>query len=413
MNRLISCFTGLSTLSRNEKGRILLYLVTFVPLIYKLFSPFFILAGTPGATIVIIPTMITIGIIMCSEDLRDAVTMKSIIFYLLVAFVFAVSPVFHSDTTEFVEKNYWKFVSSVLPYVFVGFLINYERDWIILRFVSRMGILVQIFWQACLLMGLVETELGTADSLGEQMESGYQLLFPILVLLISISREKTLIDILASVIGIFLLFFMGARGPIVVFLVFVVGYLVIFKTYNSYSFVKKLGIITGFVVIYSFLQEILLLFIPIAEALGFSTRVFDSILNNRMINLEEASNRDEFYGNVFRAIYNDPTGFGYGWGADRLFTPTHGYVHNLELELLCQFGYIGGTMLLFFILYIAFRRYQYLKKENNETVWFAFFCLGFVALQFSYTYVQYPLFFVFIGYIMNTRANKYYNLINI
>lgn len=407
MRKFIRYITGLSRVSSRDVGRILLYLVAFVPYIYKLISPFFILAGLSSLTVIIMPTLVFLGIVMCWPNLKVAMSPAGVTAYLLITILLAFSPVVHIDIIPFFEKNYLTFIFTVLPFLFVGLLIDYERDWKILRFVSRMGVLVQLFWQTCLLLGLVETDLGSEESLGEQMESAYQLLFPIVLLMISISREKTLIDLILGIIGTILLFFMGARGPIVVFLVFLLGYLVIFKSYKTYAFFKKCGVIICFGIICYFLQEILLSILPWAESLGFSTRVFDSILNNQMVSLEDSSNRDSFYGSVFRAIFADSTGFGYGWGGDRLFTPTKGYAHNLELELLCQFGYIGGSILLFCILWFTFRRYRYSKKEKTETVWYALFCCGFMALQFSYTYVQYPLFFVFLGYMMNKRICNY------
>lgn len=411
MKRLIRIITGIQSITKAEKGRILLYLVAFVPMIYKLISPFFILAGLANYTVVIIPTMVVLGIIMSWKNLRESIHVQHVLLYLLIVFLLFISPIIYPKTLYLHDDNYWPFISSVLPFFFIGLLIDYKRDKYILRFVARMGVIEQLFWQMCLLAGLVQAELGTADSLGEQMESAYQLLFPIFILYNSLSKEKNIIDIVLAIIGTSLLFFMGTRGPIVVYGLFVVGYFIFFKKYNSYSFFKKGLAISVFCIFYYYLELIILAILPIAKTLGFSTRVFDSILDDKMVNMNESSSRDDFYGNVIKVITND-NGLGHGWLSDRLFTPTHGYVHNLELELLCQYGYIGGTLLLLYIIFLAYKRYLYAKKEGNETVWFIFFCSGFMALQFSYTYVKYPLFFVFLGYILNTKIKNSNNLVN-
>lgn len=411
MKRITRIITGMQSITNAEKGRVLLYLVAFVPMIYKLISPFFILLGLADFTVVIIPTMTILGIIMSWKNLRESIHVRHVLLYLLIVFVLFVSPIIYPKTQYLHDEKYWPFISSVLPFIFVGLLIDYERDKYLLRFVARMGVIEQLFWQMCLLAGLVQAELGTENSLGEQMESAYQLLFPIFILYNSLSKEKNIIDIALAIIGTCLLFFMGTRGPIVVYGIFIVGYFIFLKNYNSNSFFKRGFAIAVFCIFYYYLELIILAILPIAMTLGFSTRVFDSILEDKMVNMEESSSRDDFYGNVIDVIKND-NGLGHGWLSDRLFTPTHGYVHNLELELLCQYGYIFGSLLLIYIAYLAYRRYLYAKKEGEVTIWFVFFCSGFMALQFSYTYVSYPLFFVFIGYIMNGKINNRNKIIN-
>lgn len=411
MKRFIRIITGIQSITKADKGRVFLYLVTFVPMIYKLISPFFILTGLANYTVVIIPTMVILGIIMSWKNLQESIHVWHVLLYLSIVFLLFVSPIIYPKTQYLHDESYWPFISSVLPFIFIGLLIDYERDKYLLRFVARMGVIEQLFWQMCLLAGLVQAELGTADSLGEQMESAYQLLFPIFILYNSLSKEKNIIDIALAIIGTSLLFFMGTRGPIVVYGIFVLGYFIFFKKYNSYSFFKKGLAISVFCIFYYYLELIILAILPIAKTLGFSTRVFDSILDDKMVSMKESSSRDDFYGNVINVIKHD-NGLGHGWLSDRLFTPTHGYVHNLELELLCQYGYIFGSLLLLYIAYLAYRRYFYAKKEGEEAIWFVFFCSGFMALQFSYTYVKYPLFFVFIGYIINRKFNSRKKFIN-
>lgn len=411
MKRLIRIITGIQSITKAEIGRILLYLVAFVPMIYKLISPFFILAGLANYTVVIIPMMVILGVIMSWKNLKESICVRHVFLYLLIVFLLFASPIIYPKTQYLYDDNYWPFISSVLPFVFIGLLIDYERDKYLLRFVARMGVIEQLFWQMCLLAGLVQTELGTADSLGEQMESAYQLLFPIFILYSSLSKEKNIIDIVLAIIGTALLFFMGTRGPIVVYVFFVVGYFLFFKKYKRFSFFKKGLAISVFCIFYYYLDLIILSILPIAKTLEFSTRVFDSILDDKMVNVNESSSRDDIYGIIIKEISND-NGLGHGWLSDRLFTPTHGYVHNLELELLCQYGYIGGSLLLICIVYLAYRRYLCDKNEGNETVWFVFFCSGFMALQFSYTYVKYPLFFVFLGYILTEKIMNRNHLIN-
>lgn len=402
MNKFFCTITGLRSISRAEKGRILLYLVAFVPMIYKLISPFFIIIGMASYTVGIIPAMVILGIIMAWGNLRKSIRGLHIFLYFLAVLILYSSPIFQPRTILLFSENFWPFISSVLPFVFVGLLIDYKRDKYLLRFVARIGVIEQLFWQMCLLAGLVQTELGTADSLGEQMEIAYQLLFPIFILYNSLTKDKKIIDVILAIIGTTLLFLMGARGPIVVYAIFVVGYFVFFRQYNKYALLKRGFAITLFAAFYYYMELIILAILPIAMTLGFSTRVFDSILDDKMVNMEESSNRDNFYASVIEEIKND-NGFGHGWLSDRLFTPDGMYVHNFELEILCQFGYIAGGLLLIMLFYLICKRFFYDKRLEAISFWYIMLCSGFLALQFSYTYVKCPLFFIFIGYLLSNR----------
>ena len=405
MKRIIHIITGLTALSKADVGRLLLYLVAFVPMVYKLISPFFILAGLPGLTVIIMPAFAIIGLFMSWESLRRSITMSHIVLYVIFVIFLALSPLFHPETQELFDDSFLPFILSVSPFFFVGVLLDYDKDKYILRFVARVGVFVQLFWQSCLLAGVVQTECGTDDSLGEQMEAAYQLLFPIFVLYINIAENKNFVDILCAFIGTILLFMMGARGPIVVYIIFVVGYFLFFKTYRKYGHIKKGLLIFFFAVVYYYLDLIIMTILPFVANLGFSTRVFDSILDDSIVNLQESSDRDAFYGDVFKEIQAD-NGFGHGWLSDRLYTPDGMYVHNLELEILCQFGVVIGGLFLLGLVALIVRSYIFNKRKCSISIWYIVLCSGFFALQFSYTYVKYPLFFVFIGFLLSNKKKN-------
>lgn len=400
---LIKTITGLEYLQNNDKGRMLLYLIAFVPMIYKLISPFFIIAGLGEYSIIIMPTLLFFGITMAWKDIRTNIQSSDWIFYLVIVIFLGLTPILSPDNKEFWEKNYLTFIFQVLSFFFVGALINYQRDEKLLRFVARMGVFVQMFWQTCLLLGLVQSDTSSGDSLGEQMESAYQLLFPIFMLFILLVKQKNLIDFACIILGIFLAFSMGARGPIMVLIFFFAGYLLFFRTYKTYANFKRLLVLMVAGLSYYYLEAVVLFVSPLVASIGFSTRVFDSILESRMADIDDSSYRDDFYGRVFKAIQNDGTGFGHGWGSDRLFTPTGGYAHNLELELFCQFGVIGGSIIFLCLFIYLIKSYKMSVISNTTGFWFVMICSGFMALQFSYTYVQYPIFFVFLGYVMNYK----------
>lgn len=406
-NRLLKLI-GLQGLSKKERGLAYIFLITFVPLFYKLIVPFFVIAGLGEYTIIISGTILTIGIILSGNLFFKNIKTSDVAFYLFIALFLALNPFLYPTSENFVDENYFHFMLQVVPYYIVGLALCCDNRDKILLFVAKWGIITQVFWQACIMIGLVEHERSVIDgSLGEQMEVAYSLLFPIFILFVDLIKKFDIVNIILLLLGVCLLFFMGTRGPIVVFAVFILIYYVVLKNFKNYNIFKK-GIIVGlFALFYFYIVPICAFIAPFAASLGFSTRVFDSIVEQAMVNMNSASNRDVFYGSVFSAIQSDGFGFGYGWGGDRLHTPTGGYAHNLELELLCQFGIVGAGII--FLVLAAILCKSYLRNKQSREIWLTMICVGPLSLQFSASYVAYPLFFVAIGYFVSSCRNKLEN----
>ncbi len=384
--------------SNKDKGIALVFLVAFVPLTFKLFSPFFIIAGLGSYTGIIMPTLLIIGLFLSLGYFVSNIRFIHVVFYVTLSLFVLLSSFFYPISKDFVDKNATIFIFQVVPYLFIGLSLDYSRNKDIIGLVARIGLFIQLLWQFCILAGLVEYERADDGSLGEQMGVAYGFLFPLFVMIIQMAEQRSILDIVLLIIGIIMLFLMGTRGPIIVFLLFVVGYFILFKHYKRGNAFKKALIVVSFGVILMLGDAFMLRIIPYASDLGFSTRVFDSFLGNQMLDISNSSYRDDFYYGIWGKIINDPTGFGYGWGSDRLFTPSRNYTHNFELEILCQFGYIGGGVLLLALIALFIYCVKKLKGKESLSFWFVMLCCGLGSLQFSYSYINYPLFFVFLGY---------------
>lgn len=396
---------------KKSPGIALVFLVIFVPMTFKLISPVFILAGLGGYTDIIMPSLLVIGLLLSLRYFASFVKIQDVFFYLFFAVFLFFSPLVYPLSEEFVSDNYSKFIFQVVPYFFLGLSLRYDRNIDIFRFVSRTGLFIQLFWQFCLLVGLADVDRADDGSLGEQMGIAYGFLFSLFLEIIYAIEDKRRIDIILSIIGTLLLFFMGTRGPIIVYLFFVAGYLIIVYDFKQNNLIKKLliGIVAAIIIRSS--KFLLLLIMPFATSLGFSTRVFDSFLGNEMFEIENSSYRDDFYFGIWSKIINDPTYLGYGFGADRLFTPNGVYTHNFELEILCQFGIIGGGLIIICLLIMFLNCYFRLKGTREVSFWFALLCCGLGSLQLSQSYISYPLFFVLLGYCISvfrysSKTNK-------
>lgn len=405
-NRLLNIL-GLSGLSKEERGVAYVSLVAFVPLIYKLIVPFFVILGIGKYTFVINGTILTIGLVLARKLFINNIKFVDVVTYFFIATFLLIASFLYPKTSDFVYDNYVPFIFQVVPFYFLGLsLITKNREQILL-FVARAGIVVQFFWQLCFLIGIVAKE-GPAydDSLGEQMSIAYSLLFPIYILFDELVKRKSIINIVFLFVGISLLLFMGTRGPIVILAVFLIGYFIIINRFEHHNLVKKITIISIFLLLYVFLVPICLFLIPLVSSLGFSTRVFNSIVEQTMVNMEASSSRDDFYDRVFNAICNND-GFGYGWGGDRLFTPDGAYAHNFELEILCQFGFVLGGFILLVISLLLIKAFSRCVLQQDRNFLFIMFCTGFLTLQFSDSYIKSPLFFIFLGTLIGFKRKLY------
>jgi O-antigen ligase len=224
-------------------------------------------------------------------------------------------------------------------------------------------------------------------------------------------QGKKKLDVVFAIIGSILLFFMGTRGPIIVYLFFVAFYLIFVYDFEKNNVLKKIIIGTVVTLLISFSFSLMRLIAPIAASIGFSTRVFDSFLGNEMFELESSSYRDDYYSVIWSKIINDPLGLGYGLGTDRLFTPSGVYTHNFELEILCQFGLCGGGLIIIGLLILLIKCYIKLKGTQELSFWLTLLCCGLGSLQLSHSYITYPLFFVLLGYCTSVmRLSKKTNM---
>ena len=239
-----------------------------------------------------------------------------------------------------------------------------------------------------------------------------------------------------ATIGAFVLVSLGTRGPLVCYAFFVVIYLFLFKRFK-YDKISKMLIGAAAVIIYIFSFEITFFFASLSSQLCLSTRVYDSILEEQLIDIEESNGRDELWGKVLKTLRDNKIYFDANLYADRLYTGFDSYydldrtvsgndidsynaniyneeevnrddldddrvrrgwyVHNLELELLCDFGLVGGLMVILLLFWLIIKAFRLTWKTNTTILLLVFFTASIMQLQFSNSYLRAPIFWFFMG----------------
>lgn len=392
-----------------EKGFMILLLVTIFPLTYKIISPILIITGFGSYTEYISTALYIIGIWLALPIICRRISMADFFVYILFALFLVFSKYLYPQSAGFVNENMHDILLYFVPFYFLGVMSDYRSDGFLFRLVMRIAFFIAVFWQICLMAGLVqfESEDGT---IGEQMDFAYSLLIVVCYMLVEYNKSHDKIELCAFILGTLMLLFMGARGPVVICVMFITSYLLIFHRFTSGNIIKKIGIILVFGVFYVLSKPFMFALAVFAERMGMNTKIFDSFIGGGMISLEESSGRDSIYEGMLEAIKNDTTGFGYGIGGDRLFSASNGYAHNFEIEILVQFGCIGGGILLLLLAILFLNTYYKSKKNAAAEFWLVVFFWGFVSLQFSKSWIIHEGFFFLIGYcssVLKTRKNVY------
>ena len=140
---------------------------------------------------------------------------------------------------------------------------------------------------------------------------------------------------------------------------------------------------------------------------GLSTRIFESFLDDQLMNYEKSSGRNEIHELLWSYISNDVGGIGYGFGSDRLFSTTGTrYAHNLVYEVWMDFGlYIGSILLILFVFFIV-KTFHKAYGSDSFNLFLILLISSVGHLMFSSSYlIDYQIYF-FVGFCVNIlRSN--------
>lgn len=209
------------------------------------------------------------------------------------------------------------------------------------------------------------------------MGAAYALLPNILITInYTFQTKKKLIPLICSIIGIFYLFAMGTRGPIVI--AFTLAFLcLVFSGKKRSKWKVILSILFGafilclatspvFIYILAWLGNIL-------SSMGLSTRAIEFGVSGEFIS--NTTGRDVITETLIRQLDYMPF-WGYGVLAENRWNILS--AHNLYLQAIFNYGYFGGGLFLTFLGYICIR--AMLKSKGKLTqqwilIWLVLVCV--------------------------------------
>lgn len=220
-----------------------------------------------------------------------------------------------------------------------------------------------------------------------------------------IDKKRILYGVLALV-GLFVVMAAGCRGAIMCYLTFV--FLAIYRQISiSKSSIKNIALVSVVILLISFFS--LSALTNWFDDLGISSRAVDMLNEGTFL---EDNSRDNIRKAVWMGIIENP--FGYGLFGDRHITAEYyaygvEYSHNIIYELLADFGFLGFTLILFFLFSGTVKFY---KKFKNDLVWVVFLLMvpeGLLELLFSGSYLLDVKTWILLALLLNRKKILFIN----
>ena len=234
---------------------------------------------------------------------------------------------------------------------------------------------------------------------------------PFLFALIQMSKNKIIYVILLTVVFLDILFIFSRTAYLSVILCVVIYLFLIRRDIGFFNYLKIFyfglyGVLVVFSMAYLFLEE------SLVQSLLSRFMLISNIFNFFENGLQSLGSSDIRRGQLITAgieIFKSHYLLGTGLGIDNYlhYFPQHinttpGRAHNLYVSYLAEFGVVGFSFLLFFLLYTGYYFYKStlsIKKKINQYFGYAFVS-GHLMLLVSFAgneYITFPIVWFFWG----------------
>lgn len=336
-----------------------------------------------------LPVIYTLLTITSSSYILKRIHKEDILLYFAVSLIILFTLSAYPDSSEYIFPQLGRIFQAVSVF-YIGVVFDYNESKRDLFWCSIFSIMTVLAYQLYVLStGRVLTE--------DNMNTAYNTLPSVMYLIFwAFCNEKLKFWIIALG-GVLLFFIFGTRGPLVALLVYlsvcVVYYII--KLENDLLKVFLIIILGAFVFYISSPSRILSWAASMSEwfgQIGFSTRIFDLIIEEEITN---SSGRDNLIDLVINAIADRPFR-GYGFMGDRAILGK--YCHNIIFEFLCSYGILFGSFslgLIAVLLINAFNKSKHIK--DIRFLFIMFTCMVMIKLFFSGSYVNESYFYMLLG----------------
>lgn len=331
----------------------------------------------------LIMTVISLGIVIKRMKLS---TMLLPLFFLLS---FVISAAFHPETRQYMftswgdfvgNKVYWMFIYALPAFVIIRRIWDYDR---LFRYMLAFSIPSMLCSLGVLILYLIK------DDQPGYMSFSYDLLPAVVVLLFGFFTKRKALYLIGSIVGFVIMFFCGARGPMLCIFVAIVMYIVFMTEKNSSKILIVMISAIGLVLLFVFWDPIFQVLCNVSESLGLSSRMLEKIADGSLVD-------DSGRSTVRSELLPHLSILGHGLYGDRVLANGR-YAHSIFLEILVEYGLFFGPVILLFLVFLLVTG-LFTKDRGKRLLFIFFFSAGFVRLLISGSYLsKEPAFYAMIG----------------
>lgn len=277
-------------------------------------------------------------------------TMLTVCTYSVVTIILLFTSALYPERWAFMRSDVLKFtLPVVLP---IGLCIASIRNFAVLakcmQYISVAAAAIGLLYAVYFLSGAFMIE-------EYSMSFSYALLLPTFVMI----TEKGWFWKGVALILMIEMLAIGSRGA----LMLAIAYWIFSMIWGNFSIVKMIMfflLVMGYML---FFDSIITMLASFFESIGISSRTLGLLLNDKLLSYD--SRRNDIYQQTWDLINKNPL-FGNGVWADRQYLNM--YCHNVFLELLLDFGYVGAGIIL--IVFIT-KQFKIFKKipANHKTMY--------------------------------------------
>ncbi len=344
---------------------------------------------------------VVLGLVMTFKDGKNLKTDAfMIISFLFVAFLLTF--LIYPKNTRYLFTSWSDYASNPMYILFLYSLpgLIFARQ---LEDYDCFKRVMKVFSYITVIMSVIVFFFAKGSAASQYMTFSYNMLTQLFFLLVyKPSKYKSLHYVVLS-LGLFVFVFGGARGAMLSLLATsLVLYFVNYKPNTKNVTISILILLAG--VIFAIFKEEILLFISnILESFSIDSRTLRYLAAGELL---DDSTRTPLYETSLANIGV----LGKGIMGDRIIL--NSYPHNILLELLVQYGWIVGTVLIFLI--VGCISASLMRKEKPEFIFIIILLpCGFLKLMLTGSYLhQEPAFYILLGFCLNAvlRRNGYANI---
>lgn len=343
---------------------------------------------------IIVITPILLGL----QNINTKLKSNDYLFWIICVFIYILNFVLFPENYEALNRRFYSFCFLTLPFYFIGVLVDIDKFLKWFYYISVVSVCICAFYELFYLQSSSYTgELSTTDY---NMGHSYDILPHVLMVTWFALKDFKPIRVLIMLLGFFILLSFGTRGPVLCFIVFVLGYLFFLQKAKHGVRRKIIILLIGFVLI-SFFEPIMLFLSELTMEMGMSTRIFDLYFDNQIAEIES---RDA-YKDILLSVLNTNDSI-LGFGLLGSFRFIHTYPHKIWLEFIFSFGWILGCVLLALISIHICSAYLKTRTEDQKIFLFLLFVVGAIKLFMSGSFLDQTFFYYLLGYCTNIKRNK-------